>query len=320
LPSAVPKVSVGLPTYNRAASLHRAIESVLEQTHRDLELVISDNASTDGTEALCRGWAERDERVRYVRAAVNGGAVVNFNRVIGELRGTYAMVMGDDDWLDPDYVERCLAELERNPDHALVGGRPRYYVDGRPSHDGEDMNLLDHDAGRRLRSYLATVRENGIFYGLARGDALRAAMPLHDLLGADWLVVGAIAFAGKVRTLPETHINRTYGSTSSSVRRVLATIRRRPGHARIPWVYTAATVFADMAWRLPAYAPAGRFGRVRYAIRHAPLFLRWKSSAWLIVAPPFIALRRRPRGRWIWRAFTRAVGRIGGVPHWELDS
>lgn len=312
-------MSVGLPTYNRAASLERAIRSVLEQSHGDLELVISDNASDDETEALCRAWAGRDERVRYVRAPSNGGAVMNFNRVIGELRGTYAMVMGDDDWLDPDYVERCLAELEARRDHALVAGRPRYYVDGRPSHDGEDMNLLDDDAGRRLRRYLGTVRENGVFYGLARREALRAAMPLHDLLGADWLVVSAIAFAGKVRTLPDTHINRTYGSTSSSVRRVLATIRRRPGHARIPWVYTTAAAFADMAWRLPAYAPAGRVGRLRYALRNAPLFIRWKSTAWLIVAPPFIALRRRPRGQWIWLAFTRAVERVGGVPHWELD-
>ena len=76
------RVSIGLPVYNGDRYLEEALDSLLAQTYTDFELVISDNASTDRTEEICRSFAERDSRIRYTRADVNGGGTWTFNRVV----------------------------------------------------------------------------------------------------------------------------------------------------------------------------------------------------------------------------------------------
>src|SRR5579862_7896404 len=104
-----PLVTVGIPTFNRLETLQRAVKSVLAQDYPNLELVISDNASTDGTLAWLQKIAAEDSRVRYFRQSSNLGATANMNSVLRRARGSLCMLMGDDDWLEPSYVSRCAA-------------------------------------------------------------------------------------------------------------------------------------------------------------------------------------------------------------------
>ena len=76
-----PRLSIGVPVFNGERFLAAAIQSALDSSFSDFELIISDNGSTDGTEAIARGFAERDPRVRYLRNATNIGPIANFNRV-----------------------------------------------------------------------------------------------------------------------------------------------------------------------------------------------------------------------------------------------
>ena len=76
-----PRVSVGMPVYNSEAYLREAVDSILSQSFADFELIISDNASTDSTEEICRAYASQDRRVRYLRSSVNIGANGNYNNV-----------------------------------------------------------------------------------------------------------------------------------------------------------------------------------------------------------------------------------------------
>ena len=87
-----PLISVGIPTFNRAAQLARAAGSVLSQTHANLELVISDNASADETESLCRALCESDPRVRYLRQPLNRGPTANFNALFETMRGDLSLI------------------------------------------------------------------------------------------------------------------------------------------------------------------------------------------------------------------------------------
>src|SRR5207247_7417863 len=112
----------GIPTFNRFEILKRAVESVLSQDYADLELVISDNASTDGTQAWCDDLARRDGRVRYIRQPLNLGSGANFAEVFRNARGRFYMVLGDDDWLDETYISRCSAVLLAHKDTAVVCG------------------------------------------------------------------------------------------------------------------------------------------------------------------------------------------------------
>ena len=116
----VPKVSIGLPVYNGERFLARAIDSHLAQTFTDFELVITDNCSTDATEQIGREYAEKDPRVRYLRNEENLGAVGNFQRAFEETSGPYFRWAAHDDFLEPEYLERTVGVLDREPAAAIV--------------------------------------------------------------------------------------------------------------------------------------------------------------------------------------------------------
>ena len=116
-----PKVSVILPTYNRAALLPRAVNSVLAQTYQDLELLIVDDCSGDDTPAVIAGFA--DPRIRSFRQGANRGASAARNLGIGEARGGYLAFLDDDDEFTPDSLAVRVAALESAPPEvALVYG------------------------------------------------------------------------------------------------------------------------------------------------------------------------------------------------------
>ena len=115
-----PRVSLGLPVYNGEAYLKEAIESVLAQTYKDFECIISDNASTDRTREICEQYAASDARIRYVRQPSNIGAGKNYNFVFDEARGEYFKWVAHDDIIAPEYVEKCVAALDSNKNLALA--------------------------------------------------------------------------------------------------------------------------------------------------------------------------------------------------------
>lgn len=110
-----PDVSVCLPVYNGELYISDAIASVLQQSFENFELIISDNASTDGTAEICHEFIDRDNRVRYFRSDVNGGLALNHNRAFKLAIGRFLMWFGHDDLLEKGYIRRCLESLERDP-------------------------------------------------------------------------------------------------------------------------------------------------------------------------------------------------------------
>src|ERR671915_430558 len=96
-----PLVSIGLPVYNGANYLRKAVETILEQSYESLELIISDNASTDDTADICRDLSARDARIRVSRNAQNVGAARNYNIVFNAARGKYFKWAAHDDVLAP---------------------------------------------------------------------------------------------------------------------------------------------------------------------------------------------------------------------------
>jgi glycosyltransferase involved in cell wall biosynthesis len=119
-PTAVPKVSIGMPVYNGELYIREALDSLLAQTFTNFELIISDNASTDGTEAICNEYATSDARIRYVRHSVNRGAIVNFQFVLDEAIGEYFMWAAADDIFFTNHLD-LLYNTHINGDYILVG-------------------------------------------------------------------------------------------------------------------------------------------------------------------------------------------------------
>jgi glycosyltransferase involved in cell wall biosynthesis len=115
-----PRVTIGVPVWNGARHLEACLESLLAQTYDDLEIVISDNASTDRTPAICRAYRARDERVTYHRQARNRGAAANYNLLARRARGELFKWAAHDDVCAPQLVERCVAALDASPSAVLA--------------------------------------------------------------------------------------------------------------------------------------------------------------------------------------------------------
>lgn len=304
-------VSIGIPTYERVETLERALRSALAQTHRALEIVVSDQASGDGTEQLCRRLAAEDPRIRYLRHAGNeGGSTANFNLLGRELRGDYAMLLADDDWLEPAYVERCLARLLADPGCAVAYGRARYFDGERHVADGVVHDHREPSAAARVRAYFRTVDDNGVMYGLMRGDALRAALPMPNAIGNDWLLMGRVAAAGTVVTLADVHVGRAVGGTSASTEKIARTFGVSRLQARLPHLTIAWQTLADVGWRSPAFAGLPR--RRATALAAAWSTIHWRSLAHHALAPAIEAAARVPGLGWLSRLHAAARRRWGG--------
>lgn len=109
-----PKVSIGIPVYNGGSFIRETLDSLLVQTFTDFELIISDNASTDETETICREYVEKDRRIRYVRQVNNLGAYPNFEFVLHEAVGEYFMWVASDDLQKPTFVEKLVSILDQD--------------------------------------------------------------------------------------------------------------------------------------------------------------------------------------------------------------
>src|SRR4051794_31621660 len=137
-------VSIGMPVFNGKSYVEDALRSLLAQDYPDFDVIISDNASTDGTEELCRGYAQRDPRVRYFRNAQNIGAAKNFTRVFERSSAKYFMWAAHDDLWAPTYVSKCVAALEENPGCALCGTGIQFIDEaGRAARYSRDFNRVD---------------------------------------------------------------------------------------------------------------------------------------------------------------------------------
>lgn len=111
-----PLVTVGLLTYNRLDSLKEALDGIRSQTYERLDILIADNASTDGTERYCRQLAEEDPRIRYYRHEKNIGPEANFRFALESAEGRYFMWHADDDILEPAFIKKAVDLLETDPE------------------------------------------------------------------------------------------------------------------------------------------------------------------------------------------------------------
>ena len=235
-----PALTIGLPVFNGEEYLAEALDGLLGQTFEDFELIISDNASTDSTGAICRDYARRDRRIRYVRQPHNVGAGPNHNLLVPLASAPLFKWASHDDVYEPRLVERCVEMLGRHPEVVLVN-----VADGLIDDQGSVIDRppypLDSESPsprRRLRSLLMEDGGND-FYGVIRTDVLRAVRPHNSYPHADRVFMAELILAGPWRQVPEVlffrreHPDRA--SHAGSVRRVCVQLEpRRANRWRYP--------------------------------------------------------------------------------------
>jgi glycosyltransferase involved in cell wall biosynthesis len=279
---AIARVSIGLPVYNGDEFLEEALDSLLGQTYRDFELIISDNASTDRTQEICERYASSDPRIRYSRNAENIGPIQNSNLTFQMARTEYFRFAAHDDCCAPTMLERLVDEMDRRPEVVnCYSATVLIDADGNQTGFSYRNDAFAARPSQRLRVMLAVDGLCLATYGLLRSDILRRTLPEQNYTSGDHAFLAELALRGRFHLVPE----------------LLFYKRKHPGNIwRDP--------IRQMVWFRPELARTGR-----------PTFPRWMEFAGYIRAVQRVPLPSKERakcllwiGRWAFRR-RRALAR-----------
>lgn len=255
-----PIISVGLPVYNGASHVESAIRSVMEQTFSNLELVISDNASTDATEEICRRMSREDSRIRYYRNAENQGAAANFNRVFELSRAPHFKWLGHDDVLDPKAMAKALDVMQEREDISIV-----HWLERMTDEDGNILREYTPDQGfdidgatpgARFRQMLLW-RFRGFagdpFFGLIRRTALESTRLQGRGANPNYLLMQELSLTGKFVTIPEVLAVRVYNDVRVTAPKMIKWLDPGarvglPHFAKAREYFKVGLTFGDMTW------------------------------------------------------------------------
>lgn len=213
-----PRVSVGLPVYNGAQYLAEALDSLLDQSYADFELVIGDNGSADDTESICRDFAARDERIRYFRHPQNLGAARNYNFVFEESAGELFRWAAHDDRAERDFLLRCVEALDASgPEVVLAHPKTRIIDDSGAwvrDHD-ERINWRGSSPEARLEDLIRDRWHSHLHlcspvFGLIRRSVLAQTRLIQPFQGADEALLIELALRGNFYEVPEFLFVRRY--------------------------------------------------------------------------------------------------------------
>ena len=290
-----PLVSVGVPVYNGERFLGRALDSLLGQTLADCELIISDNASVDGTQAICEAYARRDGRVRYVRQPVNIGGPRNWNAVLQGARGVFFKWASASDYCAPSMVEKCVRVMQAEPDVVVCHGLTQLVEED--EHPIEvfqgDTSFDEARPSERFRRVLEAMTLNNAQSGVIRLDVLRRTRLERLYPSGDMALMAELALYGKFRLIPEVLLYR----------------RQSPGTFTALLSPEERRRFLD-----PRTNPSLNLVRTKrhldnlVSIARAPLPLVEKLRTFQVA----LRLARWERGT-IWRELQSLVGRSGGT-------
>ncbi len=286
------RVSIGLPVFNGEQYLEQCIQSLLAQTYTHFELVICDNASSDGTEEICRSYAALDDRVRYHRNPENLGLIPNFNLTFELSSGEYFRWAAHDDLCAPEHLERCIAVLDSRPSVVLCYCKTMEIdSDGQVVGPYEDnLALLDDDPVKRHRAFHRRFRNQercDPMFGLVRSEALRKTGLLGGFNSSDFILLQKLVLLGIIQEIPDRLFFRR-------IHPLRSTRANRSPEALAEWL--------DPANRGRVVAPLWKLVYERFkAVKDSPLGRRERIRCYMHCMNWLI---------WLWRELTREALRI----------
>ena len=203
-----------MPVRNGEGSIRKCIDSLLAQDFDDFEIIVSDNASTDGTCAILDEYAARDSRVVIHRNEENTGQIENVNLVFRLSRGEFFRWIGVDDWLDPKYASRCVGALDADPDAVLVttyfrihtgdgGSKYEEYAGERPDSDDPVRRFA-----RQPWFFHAGDATYDAIYSMIRRTALERTSLIRMMVWADCMLAAELSLIGRHLHVPECLAHR----------------------------------------------------------------------------------------------------------------
>ncbi len=298
-----PLVSIGLPVHNGARYLQAAIDSVLAQTFGDFELVIADDASSDGTAEIAQAYAATDPRVRFCPNERRLGLAENHNRVVELATGRYFHWMGADDTHDRHFLARCVAALEADPGCVLATTKL-----GMIDEQGRQLGIEDNSIAAaaspepavRLAAALFDCPRSSAMYGLFRLDQLRRTSLMLPFHNSDRTLVVEAALCGRFVHVPEPlYLNREHAERYTArpeLWHAALQSTSRPDRSNLPLWRCLLSMHRAVGRLVPGLRDrlACRRQLGRWLLRWPNgLLLAWDVVAWL--SPGFVARA------WAWK-------------------
>lgn len=197
----MPLVSIGVPVYNGERYLRESIESILGQTYGDIEVIISDNASTDGTADVIASLAADDDRIHSHRFAENQGAARNYNAVFERASGRYFKWAAHDDLIKPEFVERCVEAHLASPHRLSTVYPPSEFIDADGVVTHPDLDTQHTEARfAPVRAYQMLQRMSmaHAVFGLHDADHLRRTRQIGNFVSSDYVLLLELSMLGRI--------------------------------------------------------------------------------------------------------------------------
>lgn len=194
-----PLLSIGLFVYNGEPFLRKTLDSILSQTFRDFELIISDNASSDKTQEICESYIRSDLRVRYYRNEMNMGAGWNIRRVFSLATGKYFKWAACDDLYEPTFLSACVTTLEQDASYVLAHARTQV-IDERDNFLENYKWPMQSDAPGPIKRFESMLLNDHMCYqifGVIRREALLRIPPQGSYVNSDGVLLAQLAFLGR---------------------------------------------------------------------------------------------------------------------------
>ena len=218
-----PLVTVGIPTYNRANGLERTLKCILDQTYTNLEIIVSDNCSTDtAVLPLLKKYAALDARMKFYVQERNLSIVPNFQFLLDNASGDYFMWAADDDFWDNNFIEICVNGMLANNDVAVCMTDLKIIgTDGNAKKSKLDRGFMQRNLFLRNFSFVKSTGENKYFFCGLYKTALVKNIPFNNSWGGDHLFLFEALSKGKFLYLPgQSHFYYFRGGSSTNMDRV----------------------------------------------------------------------------------------------------
>jgi glycosyltransferase involved in cell wall biosynthesis len=307
-----PRVSLSLPVRNGDRFLSQAIQSLLDQSYSDFELIITDNASTDGTEDICRQFARQDARIAYVRLRHDRGAAANFNLGFALSSGEYFKWCAHDDMISPTYVAECVDALDAAPGAVVAYGDLIGIDENGVANGFVEPGLPDLDGlspTRRFRRLLTRHVVVAAVFGVYRRSALVRTSLHKPYYTSDCALLAEMVLLGKVvRVSNAVLFNREHPQRSIRLESTERLIWQDPGASGRNPSEVAKRIWhlAEIIYRRRDVAPL---------YKTVPALLAWASNPVLIGRLALEGIGAlSPSLRWRLRHLgMRALGAIGNL-------
>jgi glycosyltransferase involved in cell wall biosynthesis len=302
-----PKLSIGLPVYNGEKFLAAALDSLLSQTFQDFELIISDNASTDGTQGICKEYQQKDQRIQYHRNQTNIGCARNFDHVFNLSCGEYFKWASYDDWHDPSFLMKCIEVLDNDSSVVLCHSQTNF-IDENGQFIGDYNIRLNTNSSKPHQRFHELLVRHFCYqcYGVIRRSAILATPSMGGYGAADAIFLLRLALTGQFYEIPEPLFqarNHSQQSLSMFWKEHMEFTSNKLGHSSniLPDFYAYAVWFDStnkgkilfphwrIFWEYIRSAWMGKMNIYERLCCHISIITQFRGSESLLIRDLFIA-------------------------------